>query len=119
MFFFLHAVRTRSVSSRFLNRLFDGRITLMESWITLDKVCIGSLTQTISEAMTGIPGSQALASGAKALSKGANKLDKIRDRTAQKIEDVRDRAVMEKDNLRKKIDRENQKMKEGASELFV
>jgi hypothetical protein len=69
-------------------------------------------------AMTGLPGSQALASGAKMLSKGANKLDKVRDRAAQKIEDTRDRAILEKDNLRKKIDRKNQKMKEGASELF-
>jgi uncharacterized protein YoxC len=87
-----------------------------------DALRVGAnITNSVAQnlAGTGIPGTQALATASGALSKGANKLDRLRDDASRKIENSRDKIILEKDNLRKKIDRKNEDLRNEVSNVFV
>ena len=68
---------------------------------------------------SGIPGGMALAGATRTLSKGADKLDRVRDRAAEKVENTRERLNLEKSNLRKKIERKNDDLRNEVSNVFV
>ena len=68
-------------------------------------------------AMVGVPGAGLAMGATKALSKGAEQLDKKRDNIAGRIENARQSAQLEKQNLRKKIDEQKQSLDNQVSKF--
>ena len=68
-------------------------------------------------AMVGVPGAGLAMGATKALSKGAEQLDRKRDNIANRIEDARQSAQLEKQNLRKRLDEQKQNLDNKVSQF--
>ncbi len=66
-------------------------------------------------AMVGVPGAGVAMGATKALSRGADKLDKKRDNVANRIEEARQSAQLEKQNLRKRVEQQKQNLDDRVS----
>lgn len=66
-------------------------------------------------ASVGVPGAGVAAAATRGLAKGAESLDRKRDNIANKIENARQTAQIEKSNLRKRIDEQNNNLRNEVS----
>lgn len=67
----------------------------------------------------GVPGGNLAHSATKSLARGAEILDKKRDKLANKIEAARNSALLEKDNLRKQLDAKKDELQNNIHSNFV
>jgi len=103
--------RTANVAQKVIDK--SGKVT--------DVLRVGSnIANAVATnlASAGVPGAGIAMGATKALSKGAEQLDKKRDNIANRIEDARQRAQLEKSNLRKRIDEQKQNL-DGQVSKFV